>query len=522
MAPTLRRGWQVEQRARQLHVWTARQIRTEDFVAGDVGFARPSATTSEIGVTVVAMDTAGAGRRRSSKRNGSSAGSGTAPNVAFVAAREVAAAREVVLATDRRRSRAARLTRDVHSSGVCVELLARASRRSRGVAARRGSPLARTDASREPGRARRGTRLCCRRRRVRSPRSRPPCTWPNVTDAAERRIARAAERVDRGVAVRGQLGQPGDVCRRDAPPAATSTQVTAGASTIWPSTRDEWKPSPAAPRPVAERLIPGPEVDARSGRLVGVDARRAERSPSPRPHGAELHVGRDLLRSERLPLDHSQPGLAGLQTLASARRPDRRPSGSPRTIPSRSGAMPMLRKSAIVERMPSRMRRLPRSEPRATAALRVVVGLVDDRSALCRSATTTRRRHRRRSGCRSTKSTGRAPCAASPCIRASTFARYCAFVADHGVGECGAEELVERDPRRRAGGRGGGLAYSASAAAGIDAGSAGFAGWPTMPGRWSTKYVVAAPWARKYFGTAVPARRDDDARAGEDRAGCRP
>jgi hypothetical protein len=43
-----------------------------------------------------------------------------------------------------------------------------------------------------------------------------------------------------------------------------------------------------------------------------------------------------------------------------------------------------------------------------------------------------------------------------------------------------------------------------AAAAGIVVGSAGFAGSPTSAGRCSTKYVVAAPCARKYAGNTVP------------------
>src|SRR5439155_24438511 len=106
-----------------------------------------------------------------------------------------------------------------------------------------------------------------------------------------------------------------------------------------------------------------------------------------------------------------------------------------------------------------------------------------------------------------TNSTGRAPCAASACISASTLARYCAFVADQGVGRPdpnsslrpihGVAQALEATA----------FAKSASAAAGIDAGSAGLVGFPTLFGRWRTKYSVAAPGVREFLLIPAPLLR---------------
>ena len=45
---------------------------------------------------------------------------------------------------------------------------------------------------------------------------------------------------------------------------------------------------------------------------------------------------------------------------------------------------------------------------------------------------------------------------------------------------------------------------NALAAPSMEPGSAGAEGCPTRSGRWSSKYVVAAPWSRNDFGIAVP------------------
>ena len=78
------------------------------------------------------------------------------------------------------------------------------------------------------------------------------------------------------------------------------------------------------------------------------------------------------------------------------------------------------------------------------------------------------------------------------------------FDADHGVFSdspksslsaiIGVAHAVEADARWN----------SASAVASIDPGSLGSVGWPTSVGRCSSKYVVAAPLSRNYFGMTVP------------------
>src|SRR5439155_25324335 len=95
-----------------------------------------------------------------------------------------------------------------------------------------------------------------------------------------------------------------------------------------------------------------------------------------------------------------------------------------------------------------------------------------------------------------TSRNGRAPPAASCCISASRFARYCAFAADQGSADAepssslrpiqGVEHAVEAWAWAR----------RLAAAVGIEAGSAGADGLPTIGGRWRTKYTVAAPWLR--------------------------
>src|SRR5438874_6574001 len=67
-----------------------------------------------------------------------------------------------------------------------------------------------------------------------------------------------------------------------------------------------------------QRLVARPEPGARDLRLVRVVAGRVERGPAPAPDAGQVELGRDLLRSERLPLDDVQPLRERLQAFAAA------------------------------------------------------------------------------------------------------------------------------------------------------------------------------------------------------------
>ena len=87
----------------------------------------------------------------------------------------------------------------------------------------------------------------------------------------------------------------------------SSLQRVAGGSAICPSSREALKPAPAASGPVAQLRVARPQVHARRLRLVGVGTGRVERSPTPADDAADLQLGRNLLRGERLELGEAEP-----------------------------------------------------------------------------------------------------------------------------------------------------------------------------------------------------------------------
>jgi hypothetical protein len=99
---------------------------------------------------------------------------------------------------------------------------------------------------------------------------------------------------------------------------------------------------------------------------------------------------------------------------------------------------------------------------------------------------------------------GRAPSAARSCSNARTFARYCAFDGDHGVGVCapnssfsaitGVEQPVTATAKSN-------RRFALSA---IVAGSAGFDVDPTRLLKLRSKKIVCAPSARIAAGISVP------------------
>src|SRR5207244_9138658 len=64
-------------------------------------------------------------------------------------------------------------------------------------------------------------------------------------------------------------------------------------------------------RTVAEPRVPRPQVDAGRARLVRIVLARHRRPlrPPPRPHGAEVHLLRDIARGQNLPLHGLEPRL---------------------------------------------------------------------------------------------------------------------------------------------------------------------------------------------------------------------
>src|SRR5438067_4962928 len=107
------------------------------------------------------------------------------------------------------------------------------------------------------------------------------------------------------------------------------------------------------------------------------------------------------------------------------------------------------------------------------------------------------------------RSTGCAPFAARSCRYASTFARYCAVEALHGVGIPAPKSsfstmsgVAHPSVRSTA------LPYCASAAASIVEGSAGALGVPTLRGIFRSKAYVAAPRARTAAAHLVPPAPD--------------